>query len=97
LRHRLYLSGTHQLLVYADAVNTLGGSIHTIKENTEALVVASKKTGLQVNAEKTKYVVMSQDQNVGQNYNIKTGKRILSNGVTVRIFGNNSNKSKFHL
>jgi hypothetical protein len=31
----------------------LGGSVHTIKENIEALVVASKETGLEVNAEKT--------------------------------------------
>ena len=38
----LKLNGTHQLLVYADDVNILGGSIHTMKENAEALVVASK-------------------------------------------------------
>jgi hypothetical protein len=48
------LNGTHQLLVYADDANTLGGSIHTIKKNIDALVVTSKKTGLAVNAEKTK-------------------------------------------
>jgi hypothetical protein len=49
----------------------MGGSIHAIKKNTEALVVASKEIGLEVNAEKTKYVVMSRDQNAGQNHNIK--------------------------
>jgi ribosomal protein S1 len=42
-----------------------------IKKNTEALVVASKEIGLEVNAEKTKYMVMSRDQNAGQNHNIK--------------------------
>jgi len=39
----------------------LGGSIQTIQENAEALVVASKEIGLDVNADKTKYVVMSWD------------------------------------
>jgi hypothetical protein len=40
-------------LLYAYHVYVLGGSIHAIKKNTEALVVASKETGLEVNAEKT--------------------------------------------
>jgi hypothetical protein len=54
----LKLNGTHQLLVYADDVNTLGRSVHTKKKNTEALVVVSKETGIEVNADKTKYIVM---------------------------------------
>ena len=49
----------HQFLVYADDVNLLGGSVHTIKKNAEALAAASKETGLEVNADKTKYTVMS--------------------------------------
>ena len=59
------LNGTHQLLVYADDINILGGSIYTIKENKEALVVASKEIRLDVNDDKTKYLVMSRDQNAG--------------------------------
>jgi hypothetical protein len=55
----LKLNGTHQRLVYADDINILGGSIHAIKKNTQALVVASKEIGLEVNAERTKYMVMS--------------------------------------
>jgi len=57
----LKLNGTHQLLVYADDVNILGGSIHPIKEYAEALIVASKEIGLEVNADKTKSTVMSRD------------------------------------
>ena len=36
------LNGTHQLLAYADDVNILGGSIHTVKENAETLVAAAR-------------------------------------------------------
>jgi len=54
----LKLKVTHQLLFYVDDVNTLGKSVHTVKENAEALIVASKEIGLEVNAVKTKYMVM---------------------------------------
>ena len=62
----LKLNGTHKLLVYGDDVTVLGGSVHTVKKNTDALAVASKETGLEVNADKTKYKVMSGDQDGGQ-------------------------------
>jgi len=35
----LKLNGTHQFLAYAEDVNILGGSVHTVKESAEALVV----------------------------------------------------------
>ena len=57
----LKLNGTHQFLVYTDDVNILGGSIHTTKEITEALVVANKEIGLEENADKTKHMVMFRD------------------------------------
>jgi hypothetical protein len=68
----LKLNGTHQLLVYADDVNILGGSIHAVKEKAEALIVTSKEIGLEVNAERTKYMVMSRDQNTGRSRSMKT-------------------------
>ena len=65
------LNGTHQLLVYADDVNILGGSIHTLKENAQALVAATRETGLEVSADKTKYMVMSRDQNAGRIHSVR--------------------------
>ena len=62
----LKLNGTHQLFVYAEDVNILDGSVCTMKKNTDDLVVASKEIGPEVNADKTKYVVMSRDQNTGR-------------------------------
>ena len=67
----LKLNGTHHLLAYADNVNILGGSVHTVKENAEALVVATKEIGLEVNADKTKYMIMSRDQNAGLSHSVK--------------------------
>ena len=67
----LKLNGTHQLLAYADDVNVLGGGIHILKENAEALVAATIETGLEVSAEKTKYMVMSRDQNAEQNHSVR--------------------------
>jgi len=45
--------------------------VHSIKENAEALIVASKENGLELSADKTKYRVMSRDKNAGQSHNIK--------------------------
>jgi hypothetical protein len=61
----LKLNCTHQLLVYADDVYLLHGSVHTIKKNTKALLFANTVTGLKINADKTKYMVLPQDQNAG--------------------------------
>jgi hypothetical protein len=46
--------------------------IRAVKENAEALVVAAKEIGLKVNADKTKYMVMSRDQNAGQTHSMRT-------------------------
>jgi hypothetical protein len=68
----LKLNESHQPLVYADYVYILSGSVHTIKEIKEALVVTCKQTGLEVNADKTEYIVTAQDQNAGRSHNVKT-------------------------
>ena len=58
----LKLHGTYQLLVYVDDVNTLGGSVHTVKENAEALLVAGKETGLEENTDKIKHSHVSRSE-----------------------------------
>jgi hypothetical protein len=56
-------------------VDILGGSVHTAKENAETLLVTSKKIGLEMNADKTKY--MRKEHRL----------RVFKNRVLRRIFG----------
>jgi hypothetical protein len=83
----LKLNGTHQLLAYADDINLLGDNTDTIDENTETLIDTSKEVGLEINVEKLSiccYFIP-----------IMQVKQIVPKCVTVRIFGDDSNKSKF--
>jgi hypothetical protein len=75
----LRLNGTHQLLAYADDVNLLGDNIDIIKKNTEPLIDASKEVGLEINVDKTKYMLLSRHQNVGQNRDLKITNRSFEN------------------
>ena len=47
------------------------GNVHTVKENAEALILARTEVELEINADKTKYLVMTRDQNAGRSYNMK--------------------------
>jgi hypothetical protein len=58
-------------LACADDVNIVGENIDTIQRNTKALLDGSKKVGLEVNPEKTKYMLVSRCQKAGQRQNIK--------------------------
>jgi hypothetical protein len=64
------LKGTHRLLLCADDVNILVKSINTARKSTKALLEASREVGLEVTTEKTKYMVVTRHQNVGQDYNL---------------------------
>jgi hypothetical protein len=57
----LKLNEMHQLLACTDDGNLLGDNIDAIKKNTETLLDATKEVGLEVNAEKTKYMLLSYD------------------------------------
>jgi hypothetical protein len=76
-------------LVYADDVNLLGDNIDTIKKNTQTLIDASKVVGLEVNREKTKYMLLSRHQNAGQNQDINIGNRWFENVAHFRYSGGN--------
>ena len=67
-------------------------------KNIKALVVARKGSGLQVNAEETKYMVTSWDQHSGKDHNTKVGNKPFAgwDRGTIQISGNNPNKSKVH-
>jgi hypothetical protein len=71
----LKLSGTHQLLAYTDDVNLLGDDIDTIQKNTETLIDASEEVGLEINVEKTKYMLLSHYQRAGENRDTKMANR----------------------
>ena len=83
----LKLNGTHQLLPYADDVNILGGSVHTVKKNAETLVAAAKEIGLEVNADKTKYMVVSRDQRAGRNHSVKIDSNSFEGVEEFKYFG----------
>jgi hypothetical protein len=68
-------------------VNLLGDNIETIKRNTEPSVDASKEVGLEVNVEKTKFMLVSHHQNAGQNQDIQIADRTFEHVSPFRYLG----------
>ena len=81
------LNGTHQLLAYAGDVNILGGSIHILKGNAETLVDATREIGVEVNADKTKYMVMSRDQNARRIHSVRIDNSTFDRVENIKYFG----------
>jgi hypothetical protein len=57
-----------QFLIYDD-INLLGENINTTNESTQTLLDDSGEVGLEVTAEKSKYIFMSRHQNAGKYHN----------------------------
>jgi hypothetical protein len=70
----LKLNEIQQLFAYAADINIVGETVDTIKKSTEAVLSSSTKADLEVNLEKTMYMLMSCYQKAGQMHSIKNSE-----------------------
>ena len=59
------------MLAFSDDINVLGGRVRTVRVNGESSVLANTEIGLEISADKSKYIVMSGYQNAARSDSIK--------------------------
>jgi hypothetical protein len=83
----LRLNGTRQLMAFTGDMNLLGNNMDTIKKDTETLIDARQTVCLEMNVKKTKYILLSRRENVGQNRDIKIANRSFKNVSQFKCLG----------
>jgi len=82
--------------IFSNIFAFTGRNICSVRKDTEDLV-AFKEIGLEVNAEKTKYMVMSKHQNARKNQNITRGNKSLEKLEQFKCLGTNLTiRNSFH-
>jgi hypothetical protein len=83
----LKLNGTHQLLAYDNDVIIVAENVDTRMKNTEALLDARNEVGLEANPEKTKYMLMSHGQKIGQKHSKKIANMSFADVAKFKYLG----------
>ena len=82
------MSGTHQVLAYADDVYLIGDDMRTTERNADVLLNACKDIGLAVNiGKKTKYMEIGRHGGVIANEHIKIGNNSYEKMKTFKNLG----------
>jgi hypothetical protein len=82
----LKLNGTEQLLTNVDDINIEQENTDKIK-NTEALLNTSKEVCLEVNPDKSKYMLASRNQKIGQKPRVNIANRWFGDVARFRYLG----------
>jgi hypothetical protein len=90
MREAFYNILQHQLLAYAHDVKLLEDNIDTMKKNTGTLTDASKEVGLEINVDKTKYMLLSR-----QNRDVKIEDRSFKNVSQFKYLGTKVTNQNF--
>ena len=70
--------------------------VYALKENAEVLVAATREIGLEVSADKTKYMVMSRDQNAGRIHSVRIDNSTFERVEEFKYLGTNLTNKKLY-